>query len=261
MGKMNMQVFQNALARVAVWNLAGFGTIDQERMKRQAQGLAYLDAELVTLVEVNPLTHIYELAAEISQYGIEYDATIAEQDGNLHTGFLFKKGVKVSNLRLIEGSQGNYARGRKAVAIDVKIGKFNATIIGVHLKAGRDKSEQRIRDTQCQVIGKWINTLRATPGYKTDTIVLMGDFNMISKDYVRGSLRLFPMHWTMDMGRERFKDEVSDHLPFTHSRQRRNRQIHRTQRAELRGADRRSPRCDRSKRRNRAGRDRRELRR
>jgi len=262
-----MQVFQNALARVAVWNLAGFGTIDQERMKRQAQGLALLDAELVTLVEVNPLSHIYELAAEISQYGIEYDATIVEQDGNLHTGFLFKKGVDVSNLRLIEGSQGNYARGRKAVAIDVKIGKFNATIIGVHLKAGRDKSEQRIRDTQCQVIGKWINTLRATPGYKTDTIVLMGDFNMIpgqdvsnfhhlggddvmdfvscwdlqdrfshildkgranlldgfavsrtySKDYVRGSLRLFPMHWTMDMGRERFKDEVSDHLPFVAS--------------------------------------------
>ena len=36
-------------------------------------------------------------------------------------------------------------------------------------------------------------------------------------DYVRGSLRLFPMHWTMDMGRERFKDEVSDHLPFVAS--------------------------------------------
>ena len=45
-----------------------------------------------------------------------------------------------------------------------------------------------------------------------------------SRDYIRGSLRLFPMHWTMDtdsahpgMGRERFKDEVSDHLPFTAS--------------------------------------------
>jgi hypothetical protein len=38
-----------------------------------------------------------------------------------------------------------------------------------------------------------------------------------ARDYVRGSLRLFPMHWTMDMGRERYKDEVSDHLPFVAS--------------------------------------------
>ena len=262
-----MQHFQHALARVAVWNLAGFGGIKPDRKKQQAQGLALLDAELVTLVEVNPVSYIYELAAEISQYGIDYDATIVEQDGNLHTGFLFKKGVDVSNLRLIEGSQGNYERGRKAVAVDVKVGKFKATIIGVHLKAGREKEHQRVRDTQCQVIGKWIDTLRDTPGYKRGTIVLMGDFNMIpgqdvsnfhylggddvmdfvsswdlqdrfshildkgranlldgfavsrtfSKDYVRGSLRLFPMHWTMDMGRERFKDEVSDHLPFVAS--------------------------------------------
>ena len=43
-----MQHFQHALARVAVWNLAGFGGIKPDRMKRQAQGLALLDAELVT---------------------------------------------------------------------------------------------------------------------------------------------------------------------------------------------------------------------
>ncbi|MBB5721902.1 hypothetical protein FHS72_001526 [Loktanella ponticola] len=262
-----MQTFQHALARVAVWNLAGFGGIKPDRMKQQALGLALLDAELVTLVEVNPVDHIYELAAEMAQYGVEYDATIIAQPGNLHTGFLFKKGVDVSNLRMIDGSQGAYVQGRRAVAVDVKIGKFAATIIGVHLKAGRGKAEQLLRDTQCQVIGKWINTLRKTPGYKRDTILLMGDFNMIpgqdvsnfhhlggddvmdfvscwdlqdrfshildkgranlldgfavsraySTDYVRGSLRLFPMHWTMDMGRERFKDEVSDHLPFVAS--------------------------------------------
>ena len=33
-------------------------------------------------------------------------------------------------------------------------------------------------------------------------------------EYVRGSLRLFPMHWTMDMGREKYRTQVSDHLPF-----------------------------------------------
>ena len=38
-----------------------------------------------------------------------------------------------------------------------------------------------------------------------------------SQEYVRGSLRLFPMHWSMDIGRERYKDTVSDHLPFVAS--------------------------------------------
>ena len=38
-----------------------------------------------------------------------------------------------------------------------------------------------------------------------------------STEYIRGSLRLFPMHWTLDMGREKFRNEVSDHLPFVAS--------------------------------------------
>lgn len=35
-----------------------------------------------------------------------------------------------------------------------------------------------------------------------------------SKEYIRGSLRLFPMHWAMDMGQAKFREKVSDHLPF-----------------------------------------------
>ena len=38
-----------------------------------------------------------------------------------------------------------------------------------------------------------------------------------STDYVRGSLRLFPMHWTLDMGREKFREKLSDHSPFVAS--------------------------------------------
>ena len=151
--------------------------------------------------------------------------------------------------------------------MDVTIGKFRAILIGVHLKAGRDRSHQLTRDSQCKVIANFIQTERAKPGMSHRTILLMGDFNMIpgqdvsnfhhlggddmmdfvscwdlqdrfshildkgranlldgfavsrtfSTDYIRGSLRLFPMHWTMDMGRERYKDEVSDHLPFVAS--------------------------------------------
>jgi len=35
-----------------------------------------------------------------------------------------------------------------------------------------------------------------------------------STEYIRGSLRVFPMHWAMDIGQERFQETVSDHLPF-----------------------------------------------
>jgi len=262
-----MTTFEHALARVAVWNLAGFGGISAARRKRQALGLALLDAEIVTLVEVNPVGYIDELAAEIAQFGIHYDTTILPQPGGLHIGFLSKRGVMVKNPRFVDGSNGDYDGGRLALAVDVSVAKFSAVLIGVHLKSGRDRPEQQLRDSQCKVIGNYLTTLRETPGFKTKTLLLMGDFNMIpgqdvsnfhhlggddlmdfvscwdlqdrfshilekgranlldgfavsrtfSRDYVRGSLRLFPMHWTMDMGRERFKKEVSDHLPFVAS--------------------------------------------
>jgi len=33
-------------------------------------------------------------------------------------------------------------------------------------------------------------------------------------EYIRGSLRVFPLHWAMGIGQARFRDRVSDHLPF-----------------------------------------------
>ena len=263
-----MPDFEHALARVAVWNLAGFGGIDPDRMRRQAEGLALLDAELVTLVEVNPTTYIDDLVTELASYGVNYNSSIvAQPNGNLHIGFLHKDGVEVTNVQTVPGSNGTYANGRLAVRADIKIGKFSAVLIGVHLKSGRDKDEQETRDSQCKVIAEYLENIRDTPGFKRKALLLMGDFNMIpgqdvsnfhhlggddmmdfvscwdlqdrfshildkgranlldgfavsrtyATDYVRGSLRLFPMHWNMDMGRERFKDEVSDHLPFVAS--------------------------------------------
>lgn len=260
-----MVAFKHAVARVAVWNLAGFGGIDDARKARQIEGLALMDAELVTLVEVNPHSYIDDLVAGLNDLGLDYQSTILEQpNGQLNIGFLHKAGVEVENVRFVDGSNGDYDNGRLAIAVDVKCGKFSAVVIGVHLKSGRDRAEQKLRDSQCKVIGDFITELRQTPGYMRKAILLMGDFNMIpgqdvsnfhhlggddlmdfvscwdlqdrfshildkgranlldgfavsrawASDYIRGSLRLFPMHWTMDMGRERFKDEVSDHLPF-----------------------------------------------
>ncbi len=272
-----MLVFEHSLARFAVWNLAGNTPFSpgvginetSAKAENQAKGLALLDADFVTLVEVSPISHITWLANRLADFGLTYSVTIDEQpDSHLHIGYLHKPGIDVKNPRFIPGSQGSYVGGRQAYAVDVEIGrKFDATVIGVHLKSGRDKPNQDLRDTQCQVIGDWMTDLQTQPGYKRDTIALMGDFNMIpgqdvsnfsrlggddvmdfvscwdlqdrfshilkkgranlldgfavsrkfSTDYVRGSLRLFPMHWTLDMGREKFREEVSDHLPFVAS--------------------------------------------
>lgn len=271
-----MPEFSHSIARVAVWNLAGNNIFapgvgipaGSERADNQAEGLALLDADFVTLVEVSPVGHIEALAQKLTSYGLTYEHKILAQDnGNIHVGFLHKPHVEVDNLRFIEGSQGTSASGRKAVVADVRVGKFRAVVIGVHLKSGRAAANQAARDSQCKVIGEFIAQLRETPGLKQRTILLMGDFNMIpgqdvsnfhhlggedlmdfvsswdlqerfshilekgranlldgfavsrtfSTDYVRGSLRLFPMHWTMNLGREAFRDQVSDHLPFVAS--------------------------------------------
>ncbi|WP_368187857.1 GMP synthase [Aestuariibius sp. HNIBRBA575] len=282
-----MPQFTHSIARIAVWNLAGFQfrnfndpnwvpkPMSEERTARQAEGLALLDAELVTLVEVNPLDHIQRLAdVLLAEYGVQYHVSILKQpDADLNIGFLHKPGVDVSDIAFIPGSNGAYQNGRQAIKAQVRIGKFKAIIVGVHLKSGRDKGDQNIRDSQCKVIGDYLTHVRETPGLGHHTLMLMGDFNMIpgqdvsnfhhlggedvmdfvscwdlqdryshildagranlldgfavsrtwSGDYIRGSLRLFPMHWTMTrngepgMGREKFKEEVSDHLPFVAS--------------------------------------------
>jgi hypothetical protein len=271
-----MTNFNHSIIRVAVWNLAGYTlpgrpvgiSPTSKKASNQAKGLALLDAEFVTLVEVAPFNYIDTLVAKLAGFGVEYQKTILpQQSGNIHIGFLHKPGIDVSNARFIPGSEGNYAGGRQALAVDIKIGKLSATVIGVHLKSGRGGQEQQVRDSQCKVIGEYITAIQQTPGTMQRAIFLMGDFNMIpgqdvsnfhhlggddvmdfvsswdlqdrfshilekgranlldgfaisrkySTDYIKGSLRLFPMHWTMDMGRESFRKSVSDHLPFVAS--------------------------------------------
>ncbi|MEP3479079.1 MAG: GMP synthase [Fuerstiella sp.] len=272
-----MSSFSHSLARIAVWNLAGYNQANpnigigpgSQKAKKQAEGLALLDAELVVLVEVSPVSHLSRLASLLSsEYGVSYNhAIIPQPTGKIHIGLLYKSGVDVQNLKLIPGSQGAYGNGRQALQADIEIGKLKATLIGVHLKSGRQRPQQQLRDSQCKFIGSHIESLRQTPGLTRRMVLLMGDFNMIpgqdvsnfhhlggddvmdfvscwdlqdrfshildkgranlldgfavsrtySTDYVRGSLRLFPMHWTMGLGREEFKKKVSDHLPFVAS--------------------------------------------
>lgn len=260
-----MSKFTNTTARIAAWNLAGFNKISPERLANQVEGLAFLDAEIITLVEVKPFSHMKSIVDGLAGKGCIYENVMLQQASDLNIGVLFKKGVKAKNPRFIAGSDLNDAKKRKALVVDMKVGKFDFTLIAVHLKSGRNPAQQKIRDKQCKVIGDFITDLRDK--HKREDVLLLGDFNMIPgedvsnfhllggddimnfvsswdlqarfshilpkgranlldgfaitrtfhREYVRGTLQLFPMHWTMDMGREKFRKEVSDHLPFVAS--------------------------------------------
>ena len=81
------------------------------------------------------------------------------QNSNLNIGVLYKKGVEASNPRFIDDSDLGDPGNRKALVVEMKVGKFDFILIGVHLKSGRGKTEQQIRDEQCKVIGKFITDL------------------------------------------------------------------------------------------------------
>lgn len=259
-----MNKFQRTTANIAAWNLEGFHGITDQRIQKQITGLSMLDAEVVALVEINPIQALDKIKAGLAKNGITYHSSVIEQTGKLHLGILYKDGVEATNPRLIEGSDLGDPNKRKAFAVDIKIGRFDLTIIVVHLKSGRSLPNQKTRDEQAKIIHKFILDTRANG---REDIILTGDFNMIpgqdisnfhylggddvmdfisswdlqdrfshilekgranlldgfaitrtfSKEYIRGSLRLFPMHWSMDIGRESYRDDVSDHLPFVAS--------------------------------------------
>jgi len=70
-----MSNFSQSTAKVAVWNLAGFGGISDERLKEQVEGLALLDAEVVALVEVNPLSALQTLRDGLAAKGVTYNSS------------------------------------------------------------------------------------------------------------------------------------------------------------------------------------------
>ena len=71
-----MIAFQNMTARVGVWNIAGFLNITDERASNQIEGLAMLDAEFMTLVEVKPFSHMQRLIDGLAAKGCAYRSAI-----------------------------------------------------------------------------------------------------------------------------------------------------------------------------------------
>ena len=120
-----MNEFGHTTAKIAAWNLAGFLPISLDRLEAQVEGLAILDAEVVTLVEVKPFDHMQRLIDGLAAMGCEYDSVMLPQASGLNIGVLFKKGVEAMNPRFIDNSDLGDPSKRKAMVVDMKIGKFD----------------------------------------------------------------------------------------------------------------------------------------
>jgi endonuclease/exonuclease/phosphatase family metal-dependent hydrolase len=173
------QDFPSSTARIAGWNLAGIPPISDARLDEQVKALQILDAEVVALVEVNPVSVLGRLQTKLTEAGVAYEEpVILDQPGvQQDIGVLFKQGIEATNPRLLDGSDLGIRGNRKALLVDMKVRKFDFLLIVVHLKTGRDRAQQQMRDLQAEVIGQFIDQqLLAHP---REDILVLGDFNMI----------------------------------------------------------------------------------
>ncbi len=74
-----MSEFGQTTAKIAAWNLAGFNAISPARLGRQVEGLAILDAEVITLVEVKPFDHMQALIDGLAAKGCAYESVMLPQ--------------------------------------------------------------------------------------------------------------------------------------------------------------------------------------
>ena len=162
-------------AVVAAWNVEGFEAISAEKAQRLARAIADLDAEVIALSEVNPDSVADQIVTALGALGADYQRTILDQTARQNLALLHKTGVTVSNATLIPGSDDDNPDLRKALAANVRIGRFDFIVIAVHLKSGRGDEERATRSRQAEVIASFIND--ATAGAEKD-VLLIGDYNM-----------------------------------------------------------------------------------
>lgn len=170
---------KDSTATIATWNIKRTD-IDSSgpRVEAIARAIQLLDAEIIVLQEVEPHLRLDLITDRLDEIGSHYNAampTIGQH--KLGIAILWKDGVTVTDAELIpESDLGDHQEYRKALSAKFKIGNFDGSIIGVHLKSGRSPSSRDDRTLQADVIAEFIET--ATAGNEKDIIVL-GDYNMI----------------------------------------------------------------------------------
>lgn len=259
---------KDSTATIAAWNIKRTDVDNSgPRVEAIARAIQLLDAEVIVLLEVEPHSRLNLITTRLDTIGSHYNAAMPTAGQNeLGIAILWKDGVTVTDVALIPHSDLDSVQDyRKALAAKFKIGNFDGSIIGVHLKSGRSDSNRNDRTQQAEVIADFVEN--ATSGNEKDVIVL-GDYNMIpatddldnddenfeamnpggklffisseflrggshlhsngtfgnlldgyaiaqdkTKEFVGGSLQLFPLWQAMNLGRPQYANQVSDHLP------------------------------------------------
>lgn len=166
----------NTTATIVGWNLKGFGAISDSRLPNLARVIADLDPEVIALAEVNPDGVVDKLILELHKLGGCYQGKVIDQPAIQNLAILYKTGVAVSNVALLDGSDDNNSALRKAITADVRVGMFDFKIIAIHLKSARGDTERQTRSRQATVISNFIQ--QAISGTEKDVLVV-GDYNMI----------------------------------------------------------------------------------
>lgn len=84
--------------------------------------------------------------------------------------------VQVTGEELVPGSDDNDRALRKALAANVRIGRFDFVLIAVHMKSSLGAAERQTRTRQAEAIASFITD--RTAGAEKD-VLLVGDYNMI----------------------------------------------------------------------------------
>ncbi len=164
--------------RIATWNLGGFHQISQVKLDNITKGMKKLDADIIVLPELNPLSHGQVLADKLSEPNDScYKAVVPDQPkARQEIGILYKCHVTVINPGLVIGSDLGKQGYRNAAVAHVKIEDFDFVLVGFHLKAGRGTSNRSLRNNQLKIINGFIQGVLMA-GEKD--VIVIGDYNMI----------------------------------------------------------------------------------
>lgn len=173
--------FGQTTASIAAWNIKGFDPIPATRTRLIARAIHNLKPDVIALSEVNSSTAQETLDLMIDtlrQLGNRYRFVFIPQTSRQAIAILFKDQprVSVTGEQLIQGSDDNDRDLRKALAANVRIGRFDFILIAVHMKSARGNAERQTRTQQAEAIAAFISD--ATKGNEKD-VLLIGDYNMI----------------------------------------------------------------------------------
>lgn len=164
--------------KIATWNLGGFYRIPIIKVDQIVRGLEILEADVVVLPEINPLSHAQLITTKLKEKTNECFKWFAPDQprASQEIAIIYKCEVTLVKGGIVKGSDLNKRGYRNAVVAHMKSAEFDFVIFGLHLKASRGPTNRAYRSSQLGFVSGYIQSHLLT-GEK-DYIVI-GDYNMI----------------------------------------------------------------------------------